>query len=480
MPQVRRLIGLLFCISALLFSATESIPPAHISQVLAALPLQFEQNIGQTDPSVKFLSRGHGYSIFLTSTGSVMVLAPNGDPRRGQSVVRLRLVGANSSPAIDGVDKLAATANYFLGKDPAKWHSSVSTYAKVRYGQVYPGIDLIYYGNQGRMEHDFVLAPGADPAKIDLQIDGARRVRIDGNGDLVLELPGGEIRHQSPVVYQSVQGEKRIVDGRFVLRGNNHVAFALGRYDRSLPLTIDPVLTYATFVGDSGSGSDAAASVAVDSSGNAYVVGTSGSMNFPVTPGPLPAGSGVRGDVFVAKFNPNATSLLYSTVIGTNGSDGNGIAVDAGGNADITGTANPGFPTTGGVIQPTSPCGGAFAVKLDPTGSVLYSTYIGAPDCSHTEGQAVAVDASGNPLFIGSTDSSAFPTTVTAIRRTNGGSGDVFVTKLNTTGTAILYSTFLGGNQPDFAYSITVDPAGNFYVAGNTASTDFPVTTGSL
>jgi hypothetical protein len=479
LPQVRRLTTLLFCICALLFSATESIPPAHISQVLSALPLQFEQNIGQTDPSVKFLSRGHGYSIFLTSTGSVMVLAPHGEPRRGQSVVRFQLVGANSSPVIDGMDKLAATANYFLGKDPANWHSSVSTYSRVRYGQVYPGIDLIYYGNQGRMEHDFVLAPGADPAKINLQIDGARRVRIDANGDLVLELPAGEIRHQSPVVYQSVKGQRRVVDGRFVLRGNNHVAFALGQYDRSLPLTIDPVLTYATFVGDSGSGSDAAASVAVDGSGNAYVVGTSGSLNFPVNPGPLTPGSGLSGDVFVAKFNAGATALLYSTVIGSKGSDGHGIAVDAGGNAYITGTANPGFPTTGGVIQPTSPCGGAFAVKLDPAGSVLYSTYIGAPDCSHTEGQAVAVDASGNPIFTGSTDSSAFPTTAGAVRRTNGGSGDVFVTKLNTFGTTILYSTFVGGNQPDFAYSITADPGGNFYVAGNTASTDFPVTHGA-
>jgi len=465
-----------------------------ILQGYGKLPLRFEANQGQTDARVKFLSRGAGYTLFLTSGEAVLAFRKTSAQMKDRSalkapapeasksaVLHMQLVGSNPASAVSGLDEMPGKSNYFIGNDPKKWQTNVANYAKVRYRRVYPGVDLVYYGNPGQLEYDFVVAPGADPSSIRLKFRGAGRLKIDDNGDLVLGADGEQVRLQKPQVYQEASGTRRAVEGRYWIAGANTISFRVADYDRSKPLIVDPVLVYSTYLG--GSGDDSGTSIAVDSSGNAYVTGYTSSIDFP-TMNPLqPTYAGGSGslDVFVAKLNSTGSALVYSTYLGgSNYDSGTSIAVDSSGNAYVTGyTYSTDFPTMNALQGTTAGSGDVFVAKLNPTGSALvYSTYLGGSGIDY--GYGIAADASGNAYVTGFTCSTNFPT-ANAEQAASGGRlnslppcGDVFVTKLNATGTALVYSTYLGGSGDDAGRGIVVDSSGNAYVTGYTSSIDFP------
>src|SRR5712692_9912408 len=335
---------------------------ANIAAAYGKLPLSFEANRGQTDAHVQFISRGSGYTLYLTATEAVLTVqrplgfgeppAGPGSPqvfskRKGlgetqnakpkemennaRSALRMKLVGANVATVVEGLQPLPGKTNYFIGNDPAKWHTAIPTYAKVRYKDLYPGVDLVYYGNQQQLEYDFIVAPGVDPRAIRLAINGAKKLVTGAGGDLVLHTAEGEVLLRKPVVYQEVAGVRKEIAGRYVLRGKRQISFEVAAYDASKPLIIDPVLSYSTYLG--GSAEDFGNAIAVDASGNAYVTGGTLSTDFP-TKNPSQSASGGRGDAFVAKLDSTGSALVYSTFLGGSGDDfGNGIAVDASGNA---------------------------------------------------------------------------------------------------------------------------------------------------
>ena len=572
----------------------------RLAEAYGKLPLSFEVNKGQTDSRVKFLSRGSGYSLFLTGEEAVLSLrksnsngkrqmangvaqgshsnpavlpglfagpeahqngaafpayfrtptaeftdsAPandcggkdlekpqglKGEPCATQAtdaLLRMKLVGANPNTKIAGMDELPGKSNYFIGNDPKKWRTNVPNYAKVRYANVYPGVDLVYYGNQGKLEYDFVVQPGADPNSIELAINSGEQVgsrqkavgrtaqpqdpepegqsaidnrkssiraplHVNATGDLVVGTDAGEVIFHKPVVYQpglaSAAGSSLVtrhlslVEGRYRLDGNNHIHFELGRYDRRRPVVIDPVLAYSTYLG--GSSYDAGSGIAVDASGNAYITGFTQSSDFPTTPGAFQTTLGTLGNAFVSKLNADGSALLYSTYLGgTGGDNGYVIAVDASANAYVTGsTSSPDFPTTPGAFQTAYGGGGdAFVSKLNGDGSaLLYSTYLGGS--GEDWGQAIAVDAQGKAYVTGVTISGNFPTTPRAFQTSNRGSnGNAFVSELNAAGSALLYSTYLGGSVSDGGSGIAINASGNAYVTGFTASSDFPTTPGAF
>ncbi len=574
-------------------------PVRRLDATYGKLPLSFEANQGQTDRAVKFLSRGRGYALFLTGDEAVLTLertsqkakrksqkakvragAPTGTradlvgraanasvaptfracpepcegsaraglksgatrsvdtpatdhgPRTTNAVLRMRLVGANASAVVTGADELPGKSNYFIGNDPKKWRTNVATYAKVKYHNVYPGVDLVYYGNQGgQLEYDFVVAPGADPSAIKLNVgaglalpknarsartgpDGSERVaeateragqaqplQIAPNGDLVIKIDGGEVRFHKPIVYQPdfpstasslgssfVTGHSSLVEGHYVLQANHRVGFKVPTYDHTRRLVIDPVLSYSTYLG--GSYNDGASGIAVDAAGSAYVIGSTDSFDFP-TLNPFQATLNGSINAFVSKLNPAGSALVYSTFLGgatqqipyggfTADDIGNAIAVDASGSAYVTGyTSSPNFPTVNAFQPGCGPCGAnnytAFVAKLSPAGSALvYSTYLGGSFSEYSYG--IAADAAGNAYVTGVTSSTDFPT-VNAFQGTdpNGGQGAAaFVTKFNAVGSALVYSTYLGGSYYDQGNAIAVDASGSAYVTGATASTNFP------
>jgi len=472
-----------------------------------SLPLSFEANEGQTDPRVNFLSRGSAYTLFLTSEQAVLQLRAETEKHTG-AVLRMRLLGANKHAEVRGWDELPGKTNYFIGRDPAKWHTNVPTYGKVEYNGIYPGVDLVYYGNQGQLEYDFVVSPSADPNCIAIQFDGAP-VEIDSAGDLLLHANGGDVRFHRPVAYQAVQdnvrdkaGNKRFIDSRFVLRGPDKVTFELAPYDHSQPLVIDPVLVYSTYLG--GSFPDEPLAVAVDSTGAAYVTGITCSADFPVTAGAYqtkhngsggacPTSQNSFEDAFITKFNP-AGGLAFSTYIGGSASDrGYDIALDSSLNVYMAGqTQSTDYPTTSGAFIKTCPggvggCNTGVVTKLNFTGSALvYSTYLGGNNNMGATG--IAVNSSGEAYVTGSTDGT-FPTTAGAYQASNpragAGLAPVFAV-LNATGTACVYCTFLGGtkgssyNPGSQAFGVAIDSSGRAYITGWTDSPDFPTTAGAF
>jgi photosystem II stability/assembly factor-like uncharacterized protein len=464
------------------------------------LPLSFEPNQAKADPDVKFISRGAGYSLSLTATDAVLrlrrpspdtrpqvdILASTGPSPQSSdlpaTVLRITLVGADSHAGIEGADRLPGKSHYFIGNDPKNWLTNVPQFARVRYHRLYHGIDLLYRGNQRRLEFDFELAPGADPNQIQLGFDGIDSLHIDPQGDLVLSTPGGEIRQHKPLVYQTIAGTKKETDGRYVINDCYRVGFKLARYDTTQPLVIDPVLSYSTYLGGFGS-NDYGSGIAVDSTGNAYVTGATYSRDFPTTGGAYRRTYPGHLAVFVAKLNPAGTTLLYSTYVGgtDNTNFGRAVAIDIAGNAYITGyTSASDFPTTAGVIQSAKngPPADAFVTKLNNTGSsLLYSTYLGGSNADLSYG--IAVDAIGYASVAGYTYSTDFPV-ANAFQASNGGSCDAFVARINPAGTTLVFSTYLGGTSSDYACAVACNPAGSTYVTGYTSSNPFPTTPGAF
>lgn len=471
--------------------APDKIPPALfapnktaraiIVESYGKSPLTFDANRGQTNARVKFLSRGNDHTLFLTPREAVLVLHKTiATGKKTGSVLRMKLDGANPSPKITGIDKLPGQGNYFIGNDPNKWRAQVPRYARVTYQDVYPGVDLVYYGSQRQLEYDFVVAPGIDPRMITLAFEGAP-LKIDTQGDLVLSTATGDIRQHKPHIYQVINGVKKSVAGHYVLRNKHAAGFQIAAYDAGKPLVIDPVLSWSTYLG--GNGSDSGNGIAVDAAGNAYITGNTFSTNFPATGTASFSGA---GDVFVTKLDSSG-ALVYSTCLGgSNIDEGRGIAVDASGNAYITGnTLSSNFPTKS--AYQATPLGGdnVFVTKLDNNGTLVYSTYLGGS--GNDLGNGIAVDTLGNAYITGSTGSPDFPTAA-PFQGTKGGTlaadFDAFVTKLNDTGSGLVYSTYLGGERNDEGTGIAVDNAGNAYVTGftmsatgNPASKSFPVTT---
>jgi hypothetical protein len=471
-----------------------------VAEAYGKVPLAFEVNQGQTDKAVQFFGRGNGYSVFLTPTASVLTLhAPADADERGQlrsapetprarqsAVLRMALLGSNPKATAIGVEELPGKSNYFIGNDPKQWRTNVPNYGKVRFADVYRGVDLVYYGNQRQLEYDFVVAPGADPSAITLAFAGAERLKIDAEGELALQTGVGEVRWHKPVIYQEVGGVRQTVSGRYVSKGESAVGFEVASYDPRQSLVIDPTLVYSTYLG--GSGDDDALGIAIDVSGNAYVTGSTQSATFPtLNPLPYPLhGSSLSGpeDAFVTKLDPAGSVVLYSTYLGGPGNDvGNAIAVDEGGHAYVTGTTDSGFPTTPGQLTVLQGGQDAFVTKLNSAGNgLIYSTYLGGS--GNDVGLAIAVDrAYGNAFVTGTTTSTNLPTSPFAVQRTfGGGQSDAFVAALGSSGYPGTYITYLGGSGLEGASfaGIAIDSNDNVYVTGTTYSTNFPVTSGAF
>lgn len=491
----------------------KSLGSQHDRKVLEAyadLPLRFELNRGQSVPQVRFLAQRSSLSLFLTSNEIVMALrAPRlgspvarKDPITGLDVwsattavsaFRMKWVGASPKTIIEGLEELPGKSNYLIGNDRKAWRTDIPSYAKVRYHDIYPGVDLVYYSDGGQLEYDLFISPGAHPEAIRLNFKGTSGMNLDAAGNLILHIDHNELRFRKPTAYQprpTQSGSNRqLVDARYVLTGRHEVRFALGAHDPSQPLIIDPQLLYSTYIG--GSGADGAQKVAVDAQGNAYIVGLTASTDFP-TGTPLQATNKGQINAFIVKLDPSApgpASLIYSTYLGGSGNTiGRGIAVDASGEIYIAGdTDAPDFPSTTGAYQanckPQSACSSdVFAAKLNSSGSqLLYSTYLGGS--ANEYGLSLAIDSSGHIFVTGLTLSPDFPVTPGAPQGSfAGGADDAFVAEINPAGggqSDLLYSTFWGGSGSDHSWGITVGGDGAIYITGDTTSGNFPVTTGA-
>lgn len=516
--------------------------------------LRFEPNQGQAPTGSDYLTGGPGYFVSLKTAEATLTLKKQPatsdkriesrsrlarslgkhlfsevrEPAPVQATMRVQLIGANSHATVRASHELSGRSNYISGPDSAKWHTNIAGYGEVKYQSVYPGIDLVYRGNnQGDLEYDFHVAPGAHPKSIRLSYQGIDRLTLNSAGDLVMQTAAGKVRQHKPFIYQEVAGLRRAVSGGYVLKDGHEVVFQVGRYDSSRPLIIDPTLTYATFIGGAGdplSGDkDSGNGIAVDAAGNIYVVGNTNSLGRYDT------------DIFVRKFNPSGTRLLYATYLDSNGTndEGYGIAVDPAGNAYVTGqfgdaslgwgmgvlvaklsptgvpiyegtfgadwpyycddvgyaiavdnlgnayvvgqTWNLGtpFPTTTGAFQ-TRGLGGqdAFLAKINPQGTrFVYSTLLSSSGDDIASGVALRKVTNGYNAYVIGTTSLAddFPTTAHSFQRHSGGAADVFVIQLNTSGSKPVYSTYFGGNGNDEAGSIAVDSVGNAYLTGRTS-----------
>jgi Beta-propeller repeat len=466
-PRARRLVGLLLALvsAGALARGRQTAPTAPPAP---ERPLRFEPNQGQLGQDVSFVARGPGYGLFLTRAGATLALGQPGDRLE---VVTMRLAGAAPvEPA--GERPLPGASSYLVG-DRSRWRTGVPGYASVRYAGVRPGVDLVYYGTEQRdLEYDLVVAPGADPAALRMTFEGVERATVASDGAAVLALAGGgELRKAPPRAYQErSDGERIAVLARYEMASDGSLGFTVGAYDRRRPLVIDPELLFATYLG--GRNSDGATAVARDGGGGIYVTGYTLSTDFPGA-SPLQAGNGGSYDVFVTKLFPGSP-LTWSTYLGGSGEDrATGIAVDDAGNVYLSGyTFSTNFPTSAPFQAGLAGAPDAFVTKLNPSGSALvYSTFLGGAGTDAAYG--IAVDSGGSAYVAGYTGSTNFPTAA-PIQATLRGSTDSFVTKLNAAGSALVYSTFLGGNSDEVGNGIAVDQVGSAYVVGWTASTNFP------
>jgi hypothetical protein len=443
------------------------------------LPLRFEENRGQTDASVRYIARDANETLFLTPTEAALALRDHA--ASPASVVRMRFEGTAGAKSLIAEDPSETKIHYFVGADAARWHDDVPSFSRVRYRDVYSGVDVVYYGSAGELEYDFVVAPGARADDIDLAFDGADAMHVDRDGDLVLHTGAGDLVQKRPFAYQPNGNQRNQIQARYVRRGKRNIGIALGRYDHRRPLVVDPlVLSYSTYLG--GSGMDKVLSLAVDAAGNSYVAGLTQSIDFPVANAAQPANGGST-DVFVSKINASGTALIYSTYLGGSNIDAAlGIAKDGAGNAYVTGyTASANFPVTAGAFQPALNGGAydAFVVKLAPTGSLQYSTYLGGSDIEVAN--AIAVDGAGNAYVTGFTCSTDFPVMNAFQPLLHGApygcfSGwDAFVSKFDASGAALVYSTYFGGFGQDEAKAIAIDSLGRAVITGYTASSDLPI-----
>lgn len=471
-------------------------PPAGAPGTVEAAPApRFEPNLGQADGQVRFLSRGQGSTMLMTGDGAVLKLRrpagrPDGSPAAKPSrpatetVIGLAFAGANPDPVVSGHGRLAGVSNYLRGEDPGGWLTGVPHYARVTYRGLYDGGDLDWYANRaGELEFDLTLAPGVDPTGIRLRYTGAGRLAVDGAGALVLDAGGHRLRQAPPVVRQQVDGATRELSGRYLLHGDQRVGFAVAGYDPTVPLVIDPVIRYSTYL--DGSGDDNPIWSDIDRDGNFYVTGSTASTDFPTTAKAFQGGfGGGEEDAFVTKLNRSGSGLVWSTYLGGDAFDAAiGLDVDRHGNVVVTGvTGSPGFPTTPGAFQPSFAGGDtdAFVTKLDANGSrLLFSTFLGGS--GFEAGFISFFDRAGNVYVEGETGSADFPTTPGSFQPEFGGGGaDGFVTKLRPNGRRLVYSTFVGGSGFDGAHDGELDRAGNFYLDGPTDSADFPVTGGAF
>jgi hypothetical protein len=527
-------------------SAALAVAPGVKAQVQSnygKLPLSFEANQGQSDSQVKFLSRGHGFTLFLTPTEAVLSLikpqpqaktssfaklspssppdgnfssrsspfkrkfSPSAPPNRkfspsippnikfsssfppnvkfsdsresNRAIVRMRFIGANPAPRILGKKALPGKVNYLTGKNPNQWVTGVQTYAKVAYKDLYPGVDLEYYGNQGQLEYDFVVAPGADPRQVKLAFQGADHIQVNRAGELILRAMSEELRIHKPAIYQETGGVRKPVKGNYVVMGDQEVGFQVSSYDTTRPLIIDPVLVYSTYLG--GSGLDIGQGIAVDQQGRAYVTGQTSSTDFP-TENALQPAIGSNLDAFVVQITADGSALGYATYLGgSRSSEGLGnvadggfsIAVDELGQASVTGfTFSSDFPTEN-ALQPAYGGGGdAFVAQLTADGAALrYATYLGGS--GFDVGFGIAVDQQGQASLTGQTSSTDFPTE-NALQPASGGGTEAFVAQFTDDGAALNYATYLGGSDSERGWGIAVDELGQVSVAGQTSSPDFP------
>jgi beta-propeller repeat-containing protein len=494
----------------------------HVRASYAALPLAFEANEGQADPQVKYVARGSGYRLSLTSKQAIMSLPGRKgtsevrdmmmNKRRGAAavkamlkkralsaqresstaVLRMNLLGADPHTQLIAEDRQQGIVNYFLGNDPSKWRSNIALYGRVSYRNVYPGVDLAFHGAGKQLEFDYLVSPGADAAPIALSFEGAESIRTDGAGDLVLATSAGPVQLHKPIAYQSKNGERYAVDARFVLKGKNHVAFELGSYDHTRELVIDPTVTYSTYFG--GNLADYGVSIAVDASGNSYVAGATDSSTIPAAGGTTvsPSNNGSFSgsfDTFVTKIGPTGNCIFTTFFGGTNDDFPGGIAIDSQGIYIAGTTDSADFPATvgqtlflGGI---TNGANDAYAVTLAlSTGAFTWGTYIAGSDSD--SGLGVAVDSGHNIYVVGETYSQNLGGALGGVNplpsgsavNLNSGSGadDGYIVKLNSGGTAYSLVSYIGGSNGDLATGVALDGSGNIYVAGTTISTDLPVT----
>ena len=444
-------------------------PPVRIRELVQRPPLFFEENSGQLDSQVRYVARTRRADVFLTRNAAVFAL--RGTTIDATDSFSIHWADSRPDVVVAGEQQLAGNAHYFIGNDPSKWQTGIPTFGKVRYRQLYPGVDLIFYGREGEVEFDLELQPGAAVDGTRLFFEGVDSLQVADQGDLVLRIHDREIRQRRPRAYPKDADTSSEIRAWYELNGSKEVAIRLGPHDSSRGVVIDPVLTFSTYLG--GSDTDAANGIAVDSAGNIYVVGSTISTNFPTANARQSALAGTF-DIFVSKFNPAGSALIYSTYLGGQGNDyGTGIAVDSAGNAYVLGYSNSSnFPTA----QPLqASLAGEFDIvlsKLNATGSsLIFSTYYGGARTDNARG--IALDGTGAVYIVGDTDSVNFPTQ-NPIQATLRGTSDAFVVKVNPSGSSVVYSTLLGGSLTEFGNGITVDGSGNAYIVGNTASSDFP------
>ncbi|MBI3474272.1 MAG: SBBP repeat-containing protein [Acidobacteria bacterium] len=519
-------------------TSTDSKTQAHsgaasrIAANYGSLPLSFEENHGQATSDVKFIAHGTSQTLILNSRGAVLNLrkpAGHREIRKGESFdpmdsasIQMTLPGSNLAPSVEGQEKLPGVANYAFGLDRSKWITGIPTYAKVRFSEVYPGVDLDYHGNNRQLEYDFVVRSGANPQNIRLAFDGVQGLELDGEGNLLLHASGGDILQHKPIAYQQIGGLQWEVPAKFLLVGANEAAFEIGAYDHSRALVIDPVLAYSTYFGSAAD--DVINGIAIDPQGNAYIVGTTnngGGPNFVFInkinaagtasvysngvgdPNCDSYGNGIAVDAnglaFVAgeygtwdqyqlcnlkyalasKLNGTGT-FVYALAFGGAGADdhANAVAVDTQGNAYFTGQTQGNWPVTPGAFRGDGGFpGDAFVLKLDPAGNTLYSSYLGGSGSD--EGFGIAVDSQKNIVVVGTLEigSEDFTITASAYQSTNQNPWSYcFVSELNAAGSALRYSTFLSGEVGEDCTSVATDGTGKIYVTGSTESSTFPTT----